>query len=392
MAVQTVSKFKWGILFIAGLQLTACGEAPAPRQAMLPSVIVNTAKTEEIQSKTEIVGRTNASEDVTIKSQIQGQLLQRTFVEGDDVTAGDLLFEIDPATYVAELAQHKAVLKQAFASRDVAVMNWERGRRLLPDGMISAQDMDELTTRKLTTAAGVVQAEAAVQGAELQLSYTKVYAPISGRISNAMVSTGDIITPNSDMANLVQLQPMWVNFQVAEKALINAKQNFSKAADREIQISDIVISLRLPNGSMFNETGFIDFVSNRVDAATGTLPIRATFKNGAKMMLPGMFVTLVIESPVKENALLIPQAAVQEDQQGRFVMVLNDQDMVEKRIVELGERFGIDWRVISGLNDGERIVVDGLQKIRPGIQVKAVEQEVVPFKEPQSSPDSNTSK
>jgi len=380
MAVQTVSKLKWSILFITGLQLMACGEVAAPKQAILPSVIVNTAKTEEIQSKTEIVGRTNASEDVTIKSQIQGQLLKRTFVEGDDVTAGDLLFEIDPATYVAELAQHKAVLKQAFASRDVAVMNWDRGRRLLPDGMISAQDMDELTTRKLTTAAGVVQAEAAVQGAELQLSYTKVYAPISGRISNTKVSTGAIITPDTDMANLVQLQPMRVNFQIAERFLITTKENFSKAADREIQISDIVISLRLPNGSMFNETGFIDFMSNRVDAATGTLPIRATFKNDEKVMLPGMFVTLVIESPVKENALLIPQAAVQEDQQGRFVMVLNDQDMVEKRIVELGERFGIDWRVMSGLNDGERIVVDGLQKIRPGIQVKAVEQEIVPFK------------
>ncbi|WP_299793769.1 efflux RND transporter periplasmic adaptor subunit [uncultured Shewanella sp.] len=391
MAAQTVSKIKWGILFILGLQLTACGEPPAPQQAMLPSVIVNTAKTEEIQSRTEIVGRTNASEDVTIKSQIQGQLLKRTFVEGDDVTAGDLLFEIDPATYIAELAQQKAVLKQANASRDVAVMNWERGRRLLPDGMISAQDMDELTTRKLTTAAGVVQAEAAVQAAELQLSYTKVYAPISGRISNAMVSTGDIITPNSDMANLVQLQPMWVNFQVAEKALITAKENFSKAAEREVELSDIVISLRLPNGSMFNETGYIDFVSNRVDAATGTLPIRATFKNGEKMLLPGMFVTLIVESPIKENALLIPQAAVQEDQQGRFVMVLNEQDMVEKRIVELGERFGVDWRVMSGLSDGERIVVDGLQKIRPGIQVKAVEQEVVPFKDTNSSPDNNAS-
>ncbi|MFT5235611.1 MAG: membrane fusion protein (multidrug efflux system) [Shewanella sp.] len=386
MVAQTVSKLKWCIFLVLGLQLTACSEAPLPRQAILPSVIVNTAKTEEIQSKTEIVGRTHASEDVMIKSQIQGQLLKRAFVEGDDINKGDLLFEIDPAAYAAELAQHKAVLKQALASRDVAVMNWERGRRLLPDGMISAQDMDELTTRKITSAAGVVQAEAAVQGAELQLSYTKIYAPISGRISNAKVSTGAIISSNSEMANLVQLQPMWVNFQVAEKALVNARQNFAKAAKKEIEISDIVISLRLPNGRLFSETGYVDFVSNRVDAATGTLPIRATFNNEDKLMLPGMFVTLIIESPVKENALLIPQSAVQEDQQGRFVMVLNDKDEVEKRIVELGERFGIDWRVLSGLKDGERIVVDGLQKIRPGIQVKAVEQEIIPFKESASAP------
>lgn len=392
MLARTVSMLKWCALFITAAQLTACGEAPAPQAPMLPSVIVNTASTKEIQSKSEIVGRTRASEDVTIKSQIQGQLLKRVFIEGDDVSAGDLLFEIDPANYISQLAQQKAVLKQAFASRDVAVMNWERGRRLLPDGMISAQDMDELTSRKLTTAAGVVQAEAAVQGAELQLSYTKVYAPISGRISNAKVSIGDIITPNSEMANLVQLQPMWVNFQVAEKTLISAKQNFSQASKREAEISDIVISLRLPNGTMFDETGYIDFISNKVDAATGTLPIRATFKNDAKLMLPGLFVTLIIESPIKEKALLIPQAAVQEDQQGRFVMVLNEQDEVEKRIVELGERFGIDWRVLSGLEDGERIVVDGLQKIRPGIKVNAVEQQIVPFQDTQATPNASDAK
>ncbi|WP_028772639.1 efflux RND transporter periplasmic adaptor subunit [Shewanella waksmanii] len=381
MVVRTVATFKWCSTVLALLVLTACGEAPAPQQALLPSVIVNTAQTQQVTPKSEIVGRTEASEDVVIRSQIQGQLLKRNFVEGDDVSAGDLLFEIDPSTYSAELAQQQAVLEQAIASRDVAVMNWERGRRLLPDGMISAQDMDELTSRKLTTAAGVVQAESAVKAAELQLSYTKIYAPISGRISNAMVSTGDIITPQSDMASLVQLQPMWVTFQVAEKALITAQQNFSKAAKRDIKISDIVINLRLPNGTMFNETGYIDFIGNRVDAATGTLPVRATFDNGEKLMLPGLFVTLVIESPITETALLIPQAAVQEDQQGRFVMVLNENDEVEKRVVELGERFGIDWRVHSGLKDGERIVVDGLQKIRAGIKVEAVEQQVVPFQE-----------
>ncbi len=205
MFARNVSSFSWFALVTGALLLTGCGKAPAPGPAVLPSVVVNTAELKEIRAKTEIVGRTRASEDVVIKSQIQGQLLKRSFVEGDDVQAGDLLFEIDPSTFEAELAQKKALLKQAVASRDVAVMNWERGSRLLPDGMISAQDMDELTSRKLTTAAGVVQAEAAVKAAELQLSYTKVYAPISGRISGAKVSQGDIITPQSELASLVQL-------------------------------------------------------------------------------------------------------------------------------------------------------------------------------------------
>lgn len=381
MTSSTVSNLKLLAIVYIGIFTTGCGEAPVPQAAILPSVIVNTATVQNIQSISEIVGRTKASEDVTIKSQIQGQLLKRSFVEGEDVNQGDLLFEIDPATYIAELAQQKAVLKQAIASRDVAVMNWGRGRRLLPDGMISAQDMDELTSRKLTTAAGVVQAEAAVSGAELQLSYTKIYAPISGRISNSKVSTGEIISPQSDMANLVQLQPMWVNFQVAERALITLQQNFSKALTRDIELQDIVINLRLPNATIHKESGYIDFVSNKVDPTTGTIPIRATFENADNLMLPGMFVTLIIESPVTEQALLIPQASVQEDQQGRFVMVLNEKNIVEKRIVALGERFGVEWRVLSGLEEGDRIVVDGLQKIRPGIEVNAVEQAIVPFQE-----------
>ncbi|GIU33885.1 efflux RND transporter periplasmic adaptor subunit [Shewanella schlegeliana] len=381
----SVSNIKLWVLILSAAVISGCGDAPAPQQAVLPSVIVNTAHKEMITPKSEFVGRTRASEDVVIKPQIQGQLLKRSYVEGDDISAGDLLFEIDPSTYEAELAQHQAVLKQAKASRDVAVMNWERGRRLLPDGMISAQDMDELTSRKLTTAAGVVQAEAAVEAAKLQLSYTKVFAPISGRVSQSEVSLGDIITPQTEMANIVQLQPMWVNFQIAEKALITAQQQFSKAKEKEIKIEDLVMRLRLPNGTMFDEVGHIDFIGNRVDAATGTLPVRATFKNANSLMLPGLFVTLVVESPITENALLIPQAAVQEDQQGRFVMVVNEQDEVQKRVVELGERFGVEWRVLSGLEDGDRIVVEGLQKIRPGIKVNPVEQEVVPFKEDEKS-------
>ncbi|MFC3185880.1 efflux RND transporter periplasmic adaptor subunit [Shewanella intestini] len=365
--------------------LSACSDAPQQAQKSVPSVVINIAELKEIKPMSEIVGRTQASEDVVIKSQIQGQLLKRAFNEGQDVAAGDLLFEIDPATYLATLAQHQAVLKQAFASKDVAIMNWKRGKKLLPDGMISAQDMDELTSRKLTTEAGVVEAQAAVKAAELQLSYTKVYAPISGRISNSKVSLGDIISPQTEMANLVQLQPMWVGFQVAERSLISFQQELAKNPERQLKVEDVQIKLRLPNDTIFNEVGKIDFVSNRVDAATGTLSLRASFDNAESLMLPGLFVTLMIESPVVEQAILIPQAAVQEDQQGRFVMLLNQQGLVEKRIVTLGERFGIDWRVLSGIEVGEKIIVDGLQKIRAGIEVNAVEQQLKPFSELEKS-------
>lgn len=372
-----------GAVWGAALLLSACGENQAPAPQALPSVVVAKAEIQPVQPQADFVGRTQASEDVTINAQVQGQLLKRHFVEGDDVESGALLFEIDPQTFQAQVQQQKAMLSQAEASRDVAIMNWERGKKLLPDGMISAQDMDELTSRKLTTAAAVVQAQAALEAAQVQLDHTKIYAPISGRISDAKVSVGDIISPQTQMANLVQLSPMWVTFQAPERALITAQQKFRQNQMTDLRLQDLIVRLQLPNGTSFEETGNIDFVSNRVDAATGTLGLRAKFDNQSKLLLPGLFVTLLIESPMKDEALLIPQSAVQEDQQGRFVMVLTPQSKVEKRLVELGERFGVNWQVNSGLEPGDKIVVDGLQKIRPGVEVKAVEQEVKPFSDTQ---------
>ncbi len=372
-----------GLVWGAALLLSACGENQAPAPRALPSVVVAKAEIQPVQPQADFVGRTQASEDVSINAQVQGQLLKRHFVEGDDVESGALLFEIDPQTFEAQVQQQKAMLSQAEASRDVAIMNWERGKKLLPDGMISAQDMDELTSRKLTTAAAVVQAQAALEAAEVQLGHTKIYAPISGRISDAKVSVGDIISPQTQMANLVQLSPMWVTFQAPERALITAQQKFRENQMGDLTLEDLIVRLELPNGTTFEETGNIDFVSNRVDAATGTLGLRAKFDNQSKLLLPGLFVTLMIESPMKDEALLVPQSAVQEDQQGRFVMVLTAENKVQKRLVELGDRFGINWLVISGLEEGEMIVVDGLQKIRPGIEVKAVEQDVKPFSDTQ---------
>ncbi|MCF1427361.1 MAG: efflux RND transporter periplasmic adaptor subunit [Shewanella sp.] len=372
-----------GAVWGAVLLLSACGDNPVPAPKALPSVVVAKAEVQPVQPQANFVGRTQASEDVSINAQVQGQLLKRHFVEGDDVESGALLFEIDPQTFEAQVQQQKALLSQAEASRDVAIMNWERGKKLLPDGMISAQDMDELTSRKLTTAAAVVQAQAALEAAQVQLGHTKIYAPISGRISDAKVSVGDIISPQTQMANLVQLSPMWVTFQAPERALITAQQKFRENQMGDLKLQDLIVRMQLPNGTTFDEIGNIDFVSNRVDAATGTLGLRAKFDNQSKLLLPGLFVTLMIESPMKDEALLIPQSAVQEDQQGRFVMVLTAENMVQKRLVELGDRFGINWLVISGLENGEMIVVDGLQKIRPGIEVKAVEQDVKPFSDTQ---------
>ncbi|GAA4896557.1 efflux RND transporter periplasmic adaptor subunit [Ferrimonas pelagia] len=359
------------------LVLAGCSDAPQQSAAPPPSVQVMSVSSEQVRSRAEFVGRTQAFEDVNLQPQISGQLLDRHFTEGQQVTEDMLLFTIDPASFEAEVAQANAVLKQATAARDAAVLNWQRGKRLHPDGMISDNDMDELTSRKLQAEAQVVQARSGLDSAQLRLSYTEVKAPIAGRISSALVSTGDLVTPQTDLATLVQADPIYVLFQASERQMTAARR--IAMADPQAEIGMLPVAMILPDGQRFDQTGVIDYVDNRVDAATGTINLRVRFDNPQDLVVPGMYVNLEISAPDDEAALLIPQAAVQEDQQGRYVMLLGEGNTVNKRVVELGERFEVNWAVIAGLKEGDRIVVEGLQKIRPGAVVNPVEQESKPF-------------
>ncbi|MBY6224568.1 efflux RND transporter periplasmic adaptor subunit [Ferrimonas balearica] len=362
-----------------GLLLAGCGKVANQPDLPPPSVQVKAVMLELVRPSAEFVGRTQAFEDVHIQAQVSGQLVQRHFTEGDKVAKGDLLFSLDPEPFQAQVNQANAVLAQAEAARDVAVINWERGKRLHPEGVISDTDMDELTSRKLQAEAQVVQATAALDAAALQLNYAQVRAPIDGRISNAFVSTGDLITPQTQLATLVQSDPFWVTFQASEREMAAARTLIRENPEESIRLSDLDVGMRMPDGEMFEQSGFIDFVDNRVDAATGTVNMRAKFQNPDGWVLPGMYVTLVIQPTETAPRLLVPQASVQEDQQGRYVMVLNDDNTVQKRMVTLGQRYGVQWAVLDGLEEGEQIVVEGLQKIRPGAVVKPVVQEVQPF-------------
>ncbi|GLP95208.1 efflux RND transporter periplasmic adaptor subunit [Paraferrimonas sedimenticola] len=361
--------------------ITGCGPAAEQTEVPDPAVTVFTVNFKDVRQSAEFVGRVQASEDVNIRSRVEGPLLERKFTEGEEINAGDLLFEIDPATYEAKLAQSQAALKQAIAARDVAEINWKRGKALAPDGLISGKDMDDLTTNKIQSEAAVVEAEAALESTRLQLEYTKVYAPIKGRISRTLVSLGDLITPQTDMATLVQTDPMWVNFQVSERAATDAQILMQSGETNMPKLNELIVKLRLPNENIYDQPGKLDFVSNRIDPATGTLGLRATFSNPGGLLIAGMFVNVIIEAPDAEPTLLVPQASVQEDQQGRFVMVVDSEGMVQKRLVELGRRVEIMWEVIDGLKDGERVVMEGLQKIRPGIKVQTSEADVMPFQQ-----------
>lgn len=366
------------VLGLAAL-LAGCDSAPEAAPQVLPSVIATRVMTEQVLPTQEFVGRTEASKDVFINSQVSGLLLARKFREGSQVNKGDVLFEIDPDKYQKQVTQHQAMLKQNQASYDLAKNNFRRGERLVASGAISETDYDQLKTRKLESEQQLEQTTSALEEANLNLSYATVTAPISGRVGKAMVAEGDLVTPDRKLANIVQLNPMWVSFQIAETQLNEMQQLNAEERALTPSVNDLDVRLRFSSGKYYSAIGHIDFFDNRVDSTTGTFSLRASFVNTGGGLLPGQYVKVEVANAIAKEAILVPQQAVQEDQEGRFVMVVNAENIIEKRLLRLGQRYGIQWEVIEGLKNNDSVVVEGLQRIRPGLEVKASYEHILPF-------------
>ncbi|ROS01816.1 membrane fusion protein (multidrug efflux system) [Sinobacterium caligoides] len=368
-----------GISLGLALLLSACdGKSPAP-QTPPTAVVANRVQLEVIQPSQEFVGRTEASEDVSINSRVEGLLLSRNFTEGSDVKQGDILFKIDPKKYQQHVAQQSSLLKQREAAYSLAERNYRRGEQLVKSGAISRVDYDKLFTRRLEAKNQLEETQSTLEEAQLNLSYTEITAPISGRIGKALVSEGDLVTPERKLATLVQLDPIRVTFQISEAKLNETQQLTETQLASTPDFTKLDVRLRFSNEKYYDQTGHIDFFDNRVDAATGTLSLRASFANPNNTLLPGQFVKVQIATAVDKQAVLVPQQAVQEDQEGRFVMVVGADGTIEKRLLKLGHRYGVKWEVKSGLKAGESVVVEGLQRIRPGAKVKASYQDILPF-------------
>ena len=369
-----------GLLFIPLLLiLSACNDTTVEKVAApAPHVVIEMIKEIDIIPQMAFIGRTEATEDVSIRAQVEGVLLKRHFTGGDNVEVGDLLFEIDSTPYQTEVNQQKASLKHAQSAYKIAKNRWQRGQKLSHTGAISELDIDELTASMNQTESDVAIKQASLDNALLNLSYTKITAPITGRISRSEVSTGDLITANNlELATLVQLDPIWVNFQISEKTLAKARKEFTDGLT--IETDDLTATINLSDARDYPHTGKIDFIDNRIDQSTGTLAIRAIFINPEASLLPGQYTNLTLAMPHEEKIVVISQSAVQEEQQGRFVLVVNKENKIEKRMVTLGARYDVRWEVIKGLELGEKIVVEGLQKVRVGIVVETTEQTETPF-------------
>jgi len=360
------------LLFALIALFSACADEPPPPPTV--EVVVDEAVLAPHTPRASFVGRLSAIDDVAIEAQVTGYLTARPFKEGQFVDAGEVLFKIDPAVFEAQVARARADLARAQATQANAERNFRRGQELVPAGNISESEMDKLRAAKLEADAGVAAAQAALKTAEVNLSYTTIRAPISGRVGRSAHATGDLVGPNTGvLTTLVSVDPVYAIFQLSEATYVQVLVQRMNRGDteslNETDLSNVIVKLELQNGVYYPLTGRIDYFANRISADTGTLEARAVIPNPDGLLVPGQYVKVEIIQEESTQALFVRQAAVQADQQGSFVLVVEG-GTVQRRNVVLDERVEDKIVVLQGLKAGEQVIVRGLQQVRPGQPVK----------------------
>lgn len=354
------------------LALSACGqsgEAPAQPAVPPPAVTVVSAEPQSVTPAQEFVGRVEAVDKVDLRARVTGFLNERRFEEGEEVEAGDLLFVIEKAPYQAIVAQRQADVASAEAQKVQTTLQLERGQELLANQNIPQAEVDQRRAQDQIAGAGILEAEAAREEAQINLGYTEIRAPIGGKIGRAAYSVGSLVGPESGpLATIVSQDPMYATFPVSVAVILDAQRRSGGALPDPDQL---VVKIVLPDGSTYEQPGRINFLSNQVDQTTDTLTARAELANADRLLVDGQFVTVRVETASPEQALVIPQAAVQVDQAGPYVLVVTGEQIAEQRRVVLGPGQGTGVVVERGLEPGERVIAEGIQKVRPGMQVVA---------------------
>ncbi|MEM5585078.1 efflux RND transporter periplasmic adaptor subunit [Roseibium sp. AS2] len=358
-------------VFLAGCSDDSKKQA-APK-APPPSVTVAKVSSQDIRQSTRFVGQIAAVDQVDLVARVSGFLEKKAVPDGSIVKKGDLLFTIEKAQYEASLNKAKADLASAKADAALKAADEKRDKDLLEKGHVSEAAYEATLAQKEQADASVDAAEAAQEEAELNLSYTDVKAPFPGQMGKTTYSVGEVVGPDTQaLARLIRLAPVYVSFSVSEAEYLNAvKTHGINPADISPEKSPD-INLVLPNGQPYGEKGKIVYIDNQVDAATGTISFRGQFENSDTRLLSGTYVTVVLEAPKTETALMVPQAAIQRDQQGAFALAITADKKVEQKYVELGAQVAANFVVTKGLDDGTEVIVEGLQKVRPGVVVTPV--------------------
>ena len=360
-----------GLLITSAFPGSALGGPPGPGGGPPPLVTVVAVTEKDVNPPAEYVGHMEAVQTVDLRARIQGFLEQVKFKEGSDVRSGDLLYVIEQAPYQAKVDADTASVTQATATFTKARQYLERVRTVRSGG-VSAADIDDAVAEELRARGELEEAKANLERSRLDLGYTTVRAPIIGRIGQTAFTKGNLVNPASGpLARIVQIDPIRVVYSVSENDLVAIKMALKDAA-RGKKHPMLAPRIKLPGGQVLKTTGQIDFVDNTVDPGTGTIAVWALFNNPDGTLLPGQYVTVLVARSQPKLMTVVPQSAVLEDHDGRYVLLVNDQNQVVMRRVKTGPVVGVNWAVESGLAINERVIVQGIQKVRPDQTVKTI--------------------
>lgn len=365
-------------LVVASLAVFGCGKKPAgPPQGsqVAPEVGIMTVQPGRVVLTTELSGRTSPCLIAEVRPQVGGIIQKRLFTEGGDVKAGQILYQIDPASYQAAHASAKAAEARAEANLFAVRLKAGRYQDLVKIKAVSQQDNDDIQASLKQAEADVAATRATVEIARINLAYTKVVAPISGRIGRSAITDGALVTANQSaaLATVQQLGSMYVDVTQSSAEMLKLKQSLTSGQLKNSGSTQARVKLLLEDGSAYPLSGTLKFSEVTVDQSTGSITLRAIFPNPKQTLLPGMFVRAILEEGVNEQAILIPQRGVTRNPAGTaMVMVVGAEEKVEPRPVKVARTVGDSWLVSEGLKTGDRVILEGLQKARPGTTVKAV--------------------
>ncbi|HHQ4663449.1 TPA: efflux RND transporter periplasmic adaptor subunit [Aeromonas veronii] len=371
-----------GLALLATGLLAGCGDKGAPQgQGGMPPAAVDvvTLQSAPLMLTTELTGRSAPLRVAEVRPQVGGIILKRLFTEGSDVKAGDLLYQIDPAVYQAAVASAKANLAKAQANEQSARLKAKRYQELLKVNSISRQDYDDADASWKQAQAEIMASKAALRTAEINLGYTRITAPISGRIGKSAVTEGALVTAQQadSLTAIQQLDPMYVDVRQSTADLLRLKRLVAEGKLTKDEQKGAKVSFQLEDGTTYGEEGSLQFSDVTVDETSGMVTLRVIVPNPHQLLLPGMFMRATLQEGERAKGLLVPQTAVTRTPNGgATVLVVTADNKVELRNVQLSRVIGSNWVVESGLTTGERVIVAGLQKVRPGAVVNPAEQGV----------------
>jgi len=356
-----------GFIIGAALLVGCDDHSGQAQQPPSPQVVVHVVKSAPLVVTTELPGRTDAYRVAEVRPQVSGIVLKRNFTEGSDVKAGESLYQIDPATYQAAFDSASGELAKAQAAANIAHLTVKRYLPLMGTHYVSKQEYDQAVATARQADASVIAARAAVETARINLAYTKVTSPISGRIGKSSVTEGALVSNGqaSALATVQQLDPIYVDVTQSSNDFMRLKQSRLQTGENASSVQ-----LLMENGQPYPLKGSLQFSDVTVDESTGSITLRAIFPNPQHILLPGMFVRARIDEGTQPQAILVPQQGVTRTPRGEAsVMVVNAKNQAEARNVVAPQAIGDQWLITQGLQEGDRVIVSGLQKVRPGVAV-----------------------